>query len=105
MAPGTLNSVKAGQAIPIKFSLGSNQGLLIFGAGSPSSIQIVCPAGAPIDPVEQTETAGGSSLKYDAVSDQYVYVWKTDKSWAGTCRTLTVTLKDGTPHTANFQFK
>ena len=30
---------------------------------------------------------------------------KTEKSWAGTCRVLTVTLIDGTTHTANFKFK
>ena len=24
----------------------------------------------------------------DAATDQYNYVWKTDKAWAGTCRQL-----------------
>jgi len=35
----------------------------------------------------------------------YVYVWKTDKSWARTCRQLVVKLDDGTSHRANFSFK
>ena len=49
-------------------------------------------------------TAGSSSLSYDAAIDQYVYVWKTDKGWAGTCRQLIVQLIDGTAHVAHFDF-
>jgi hypothetical protein len=49
-------------------------------------------------------TAGSSSLSYDATTDQYVYVWKTDKAWANTCRQLMVTLDDGSVHTAEFKF-
>ena len=101
----TLNEMKAGQAAPVKFSLGGNQGLNIFAAGSPSSIQVNCSTSAPIDPVEETETAGSSSLSYDAASAQYKYVWKTESSWKNTCRQLTVTLRDGTVHQANFKFK
>ena len=101
----TLNEMKAGQAAPVKFSLGGNQGFNIFAAGSPSSVQINCSTSAPIDPVEETETAGGSSLTYDAASDHYKYTWKTESSWKNTCRQLTVTLRDGTVHQANFKFK
>ncbi|HET6854496.1 MAG TPA: immunoglobulin-like domain-containing protein [Pyrinomonadaceae bacterium] len=101
----TLNEMKAGQAAPVKFSLGGNQGLNIFAAGSPSSVQINCSTSAPIDPVEETETAGASSLTYDAVSDRYKYTWKTETTWKNTCRQLTVTLRDGTVHQANFKFK
>ena len=57
-----------------------------------------------VDAVEETVTAGGSSLTYDAGADQYIYVWKTEKSWNG-CRQLVIQLKDGTYHRANFQFK
>jgi hypothetical protein len=48
--------------------------------------------------------AGGSSLNYDATADQYIYVWKTDKAWANSCRQLRVKLADGTLHVANFKF-
>jgi len=99
------NEMKAGQAAPVKFSLGGNQGLNIFAAGSPSSIQINCSNSDPIAPVEETETAGQSSLSYDAASDRYKYTWKTESSWKNTCRQLTVTLRDGTVHTAKFKFK
>ena len=41
-------------------------------------------------------------MTYDATAGQYVYVWKTDKAWAGTCRKLTVNLK-GTSKQALFK--
>jgi hypothetical protein len=97
--------MKAGQAAPVKFSLGGNQGLNIFAAGSPSSLQISCSTSAPIADVEETETAGSSSLTYDPTTDKYKYVWKTESSWKNTCRQLTVTLRDGTVHVAIFKFK
>ncbi|HKP47729.1 MAG TPA: PxKF domain-containing protein [Pyrinomonadaceae bacterium] len=99
------NSMKAGQAAPVKFSLSGNKGLNIFAVGSPSSVQISCQSGAPVSTVEETVNAGGSSLSYSATSDQYNYVWKTDSSWKNTCRQLTVTLNDGSQHQANFTFK
>lgn len=101
----TLNVVNAGRAIPVKFSLSGNKGLGIFAANSPQSGLISCDASAPAVNLTDTLTAGGSSLSYDASSDQYIYVWKTDSSWAGTCRQLVVTLNDGSVHTANFKFK
>jgi hypothetical protein len=64
-----------------------------------------CATAAITDPIEQTVTAGGSSLSYDAASDTYTYVWKTDKKWVGTCRVLNMKLDDGTEHLAYFQFK
>jgi hypothetical protein len=100
----TVNRTKAGSAVPVKFSLAGDQGLDIFAAGSPGSQTVACTSGAPIDVVEQTVTAGGSSLQYDPATGQYTYVWKTDKSWAGTCRQLIVKLGDGQEHTAQFNF-
>jgi hypothetical protein len=100
-----VNQMKAGQAAPVKFSLGGNQGLNIFAAGSPSSVQINCDTNALLAEVEETETAGGSSLSYDSTSDRYKYTWKTESSWKNTCRQLNVTLRDGTVHVAKFKFK
>jgi hypothetical protein len=101
--PPICNVVKAGQAVPIKFSLHGYQGMNIFATGSPSSQAGTC-AGLTSDPLEETATAGQSTLNYDAQADQYIYVWKTEKSWAGTARLLTVTLSDGTKHLARFTF-
>jgi hypothetical protein len=99
------NSVKGGSSVPVKFSLGGNQGLDIFLSGYPLSKQIACDLSSGVDNIEQTVTAGSSSLSYDPSTDEYTYVWKTNKSWAGTCRQLVVILKDGSIHTANFSFK
>jgi hypothetical protein len=98
-----LNSVNAGRGIPVKFSLSGNKGLAIFATGSPYSVQFDCGNGTAID-LEETVTAGGSSLSYGS-GDQYIYVWKTESSWAGTCRQLNVVLNDGSVHQANFKFK
>jgi hypothetical protein len=53
-------------------------------------------------------SAGNSSLNYDGTVNppigQYIYVWKTDKAWANTCRRLDVQLRDGTTHSAKFKF-
>lgn len=50
-------------------------------------------------------SAGGSTLTYDALSDQYIYVWKTNKAWKGTCRMLILKLSDGSEHYAKFSFR
>jgi len=100
-----LNVVQAGRGIPVKFSLSGNKGLGIFAAGSPSSGPIACNSTDPATDLVGTITAGGSSLSYDPTTDQYIYVWKTDGSWAGTCRQLVVQLNDGSIHRANFKFK
>ncbi|GHJ47658.1 hypothetical protein Cs7R123_50000 [Catellatospora sp. TT07R-123] len=102
--PPAVNVVNAGQAIPVKFSLGGYRGMDIFAAGSPASGRVNCCHGQ-LDVIEQTVTAGGSTLTYDAAKDQYTYVWKTDKAWAGQCRRLIVTLADGTQHWAEFRFR
>ena len=99
------NVVQAGRAIPVKFSLSGFKGLGIFAVGSPSSGPIACNSSDPASDLTETVTAGGSSLSYDATTDRYIYVWKTDPSWAGTCRQLVVELNDGSIHRANFRFK
>ena len=103
----TRNVVKAGRAIPVKFSLTGDQGLNIFEDGYPKSWIISCSDGTdPVGYIEDTvNAAGGSSLSYDGVADQYIYIWKTEKNWANTCRKLVVLLNDGTYHEAYFTFK
>jgi predicted extracellular nuclease len=102
--PPTFNAVKAGQSVPVKFSLNGDKGLNIFAAGYPQSTMIVCDTSISQDAIEETDTAGSSSLSYDPTTDTYNYVWKTDKGWAGTCRQLVVKLDDGTFHYADFSF-
>jgi hypothetical protein len=99
-----LNVVQAGRAVPINFSLGGDFGLAIFTAGSPSSAVVACEGGSPQEAVEATLTAGSSSLSYDAATQVYTYVWKTDRNWGNSCRRLTLELTDGTNHSVDFRF-
>lgn len=101
-APG-VNVAKAGRAIPIKFSLGGDQGLGILD-GTPTSRRVDCQLSQGTSTVDETVTAGNSALSYDPLTDRYSYVWKTEKRWAESCRVFSLTLSDGTTHTADFQF-
>jgi hypothetical protein len=103
--PPVLNSVKAGGAVPVKFSLGGNRGLAIFANGFPASQTVACSGFISSSPIDETVSAGGSSLQYDATKDQYTYVWKTEKSWGDSCRTLLLRFVDGSQFRAIFQFK
>jgi hypothetical protein len=101
----TLNKVKAGSAIPVKFGLGGDQGMQIFDAGYPMVTRIACPnSSAVTDQIEETITAGGSGLTYDASAQRYVYVWKSNKGWAGMCYRFELGLIDGSSHTFDVQF-
>jgi hypothetical protein len=99
----TLNAANAGKAIPVKFSLSGNKGLNIFATGNPYSVSFNCNSNDPGTDITETVNAGGSSLSFGG--DQYNYVWKTESSWANTCRQLVLTLNDGSVHRANFKFK
>ena len=98
------NQTNAGKAVPVRFSLNGYQGLSILMAGYPASQAVNCSSASGIDTIEETVTAGNSSLSYDATTDRYSYIWKTDKTWTGTCRKLTMKLTDGTEHVAYFKF-
>jgi hypothetical protein len=80
------------------------QRLDVIAAGYPRSQQVSCDPSAPVDGVEETVTPGSTALTYDPVTDQYTYVWKTDRSWAASCRQLVVRLADSSYHRANFRF-
>jgi uncharacterized protein len=98
------NSMRAGLGVPVNFSLSGFKGLGVMAPGYPKSQQIACDSGAPVDAVETTLPALFSVLLYDPRTDTYVYVWKTERSWANTCRQLIVKLDDGSVHRANFEF-
>jgi hypothetical protein len=38
-------------------------------------------------------------------TQQYTYLWKTQRSWAGKFGTFVMQLVDGTTHTAEFKFR
>lgn len=100
-----INKVRAGKAIPVRFSLGGNRGLNILATGYPTVTPIQCPYYAPENTITDANTVAvtSSSLIYYAASNQYIYVWKTDKAWKNSCRKLTIRLNDGTDHVALFK--
>ena len=100
------NAATGGSSIPLRFSLGGYQGMDIFLAGYPRSFQVACGAASgSLGASVEAETPGGSHLVYDATTDQYNFVWKTEKAWRGTCRQLVVIFKDGAIHTVNVLLK
>jgi PKD repeat protein len=101
--PPALNRVKAGLAVPVRFSLNGNRGVNIFEAGYPTSEPLVCQSSG-IDDIEETTNAATSSLSFNPSTGQYTYLWKTDTSWANTCRQLVVKFADGTIQRAKFRF-
>jgi predicted extracellular nuclease len=103
---GVFNPASAGSSVPVKFSLGGYQGLDLFRDGYPRSFAIACDgSSATSGDGLPTVNPGASALSYDRTTDQYNYVWKTDRAWRGTCRRLVVTLKDGAVHYVNVLFK
>lgn len=101
----TLNITSAGSAVPVKFSLSGDQGLAVFAADHPASSPVACDANEPGSEVPETVNAGGSSLTYDPAADQYTYIWRTNRSWRGTCRILVVRFNDLSQYLAKFRFR
>jgi alpha-tubulin suppressor-like RCC1 family protein len=103
--PPTWNTVTAGQAIPLKLSLGGYQGTEIFADGFPASRSVPCTGtGTPGD-LLPTATPGSSELSYAEGNDRYHVNWKTERSWRGTCREYVLGFADGSERTALFRFR
>jgi hypothetical protein len=83
----------------------ASRGVNIVAPGYPKSAPMNCSYSAVTAAIEETTTAGASTLQYDATTDVYTYVWKTDKGWAGTCRQLLINFDDSSTQYANFKFK
>ena len=98
----SVNVVKAGSAVPVKFSLGGDRGTDIFAAGSPASVPTSCGDGSTAGAAVPAD--GADRLRYDADSDTYSFVWKTDRSWTG-CRALVLEFVNGMTQTALFQMR
>lgn len=83
---------RAGDSVPVKFSLGGDRGLDVVGSASWRS----CGAG-DVSPL-------GGRLSYSAGADRYLYLVETRPEWAGRCLQLVVSLRDGTTHSATVRF-
>lgn len=106
--PLAVNRVKAGSAVPVKFVLRGQDGPVtdvsaVTSISSAARTSCTPPAPGATDPGTVSEPLG--SLRLDRAAGRFTYVWKTDRSWAGQCRVLTVVLDDGTAHQALFQLR
>ena len=91
----SVNRVKAGERLPLKFSLHGNRGSDIFAPASPAWAPCSSPAAS---------TSVSGALSYNAWQDRYTFLATTQRSWAGTCKDMTVTLRDGTTRRVRFVF-
>jgi 6-phosphogluconolactonase len=97
--------VRAGDAIPIVFSLGGDLGLDVLAPDSPSSGRIACDAtGEPSD-TEPASSKWGRGLRFSALTGHYVFWWQTERSWAGSCRAFELGLNDGSVHRLVVSFR
>jgi hypothetical protein len=101
-------AANAGRAIPLKWRLleGSTPIVdLVIGPGhwSLSSTEVSCATGQS-SATATAESSGSSGLQYDLEAGHYVFVWKTQKVWTGTCRRFSATYA-GQTLSANFSFE
>jgi hypothetical protein len=104
--PLLVYETKAGSTVPVKFSLAGYQGLGIFASGYPAVIGgVVCDTWINPAAIMEVQTPGNSGLSYDFQTGMYIFRWKTDTTWSGTCRRLIVGFIDGRNYALIFKFK
>lgn len=103
VTPG-LNVIKAGQAVPIKFSLHGYQGMGVLDSPALTTVNHTCDNITSTLLPDTASAVDTGNLTYDPGTDTYAYVWKTPKTATG-CITLQIHL-NGTPtQAAEFKFK
>lgn len=101
---GVLNTLKAGQAVPLKWRLRKADGTPVLGLTSVkvTSEGLSCEGGRTSDALEEVGT-GASGLR-ELGDGLYQFNWATPKSYANSCRRVRLDVGDGTPHEALFRF-
>jgi arabinogalactan endo-1,4-beta-galactosidase len=100
-----LNEVRAGNNVPLRFSLNGDQGLAVVASGYPQTQQIVCATGAPLGAAVPALSPGDNVLMYDPATDEYNFLWRTVRAQAGTCQQVILRLSDSTEYRANFSLR
>jgi hypothetical protein len=105
MGANVFNTVKGGSTVPLKFEVfaGTTELTSVAQIKSLTYKWIVAPVGCTTDDIELTAT-GGTSLRYDTTSGQFVYNFQTPKQ-PGKSLTVTITMQDGSTISANFMLK
>jgi hypothetical protein len=100
----TLNQVKAGQAVPLRWRLLDSSGAPVtsLSSASVSVTPLACESHSAVDALEES-AAEASSLKHLG-DGQYQLNWKTSTTYAGSCLRLRLDVGDGVTHDADFTF-
>jgi extracellular elastinolytic metalloproteinase len=111
---GSLNSVKAGSVVVLKFRADGFDRDDVLASNSPFSRKVDCstlqvPSQNPqfVTPRElpiATRTQGSTKLTLLG-GGQFRYRWQSEAAWAGTCREFVLTRADGIQHRAFFSFR
>jgi hypothetical protein len=95
---------KAGSTVPAKLQLKKADGTVVQAASAPVWLTPVkgTATTAPVDESVYTASAdSGSTFRYDATAQQYIYNWATPKSSAGNYWRIGVRLDDGQTYYVN----
>ena len=104
---GKTNTAKGGSTIPLKWQLRDAAGVFQRDVNAVTSItsrNVKC-SNAAVEPLPDIVVENTALLRYDLAAEQFIFNWRTKKTWAGTCRIAYLALSDGTVHTAVFSFK
>jgi hypothetical protein len=104
-----VNVAKAGSAIPLKWRVVDSAGTPVANVASASiatKLSGACTGSASGDDIEQYVAANQSSLQ-NLGDGYYQYNWKTNKTWAGSCRQIVLAVDSAIVLDANpvFRFK
>jgi cysteine-rich repeat protein len=108
--PPVYNVGQAGRTYPLKWQLpmrcteGYIRRLDVVTYNPIRYAEVPCDTTLQTDPIEITDTSGATVLRYDTSAEQYIYNWKTDKSFAGKCYEVVLELDDGTTPFVLFRF-
>jgi hypothetical protein len=106
---GIYNTVKNGSTVPLKFRVfaGSIERTDVSAVAYVKTQEIICNSTVPLDAIEELATTGGTALRYDGTSSQFIDNWKTPSgsSQIGKCYQVTMGTQDGSSLVAYFKLK
>jgi hypothetical protein len=103
--PPATNHWRAGLPVPIRFELDGDRGRDVIEEGWPQVAQIECGSGAePASGEPARHPRWFRELAFRKRTARYVFLWRTRREWAGTCRRFLLRLNDGTVKRADFEF-
>ncbi len=115
--PQIANKVRAGQGVALKWNLylgdpEKDNEITVLDGYALKSFGVECPTGAGAATVtdDPAVAAGSSDLRYDEIDGlddaygQTIFVWKTNRNWASSCREFVVSYDGEEVHRALFEF-